>query len=97
MDFGSVGIAEIAGFVATAVEALRNSRVPVAAVSTGFPAGLVPHDVKLREIEASLRDGAAEIDIVITRAHVLRGEWPALYDELRAMREACAWPSARAM
>ncbi|MGH7225104.1 MAG: deoxyribose-phosphate aldolase, partial [Gemmataceae bacterium] len=39
-------------FVATAVEALEGSNVPVAAVSTGFPAGLVPHDLKLRQIEA---------------------------------------------
>ncbi|MGL6181188.1 MAG: deoxyribose-phosphate aldolase, partial [Aestuariivirga sp.] len=51
-------------FVATAAEALAGTGIPVAAVSTGFPAGLVPHDVKLREIEASVRDGAAEIDIV---------------------------------
>jgi deoxyribose-phosphate aldolase len=66
-------------FVATAVEALRDSRIPVAAVSTGFPAGLVPHDLKLKEIEASVRDGAEEIDIVITREHVLTGNWPALH------------------
>ena len=58
-------------FVKTAVEALEGSGIPVAAVSTGFPAGLVPHDLKLKEIEASVRDGAQEIDIVITREHVL--------------------------
>src|ERR1700736_3346377 len=66
-------------FVATAVEALDGSGIPVAAVSTGFPAGLVPHDLKLKEIEASIRDGAQEIDIVITREHVLTGDWGALY------------------
>ena len=76
-------------FVATAVEALDGSGIPVAAVSTGFPAGLVPHDVKLREIEASVHDGAAEIDIVITREHVLTGDWPALYQEVRDFRAAC--------
>ena len=76
-------------FVATAVEALQGSGIPVAAVSTGFPAGLVPHDVKLREIEASVKDGAQEIDIVITREHVLTGNWKALYDEMRDFREAC--------
>jgi deoxyribose-phosphate aldolase len=76
-------------FVATAAEALAGTGIPVAAVSTGFPAGLVPHDVKLREIEASVRDGAAEIDIVITREHVLTGNWKALYDEMRDFREAC--------
>ena len=76
-------------FVATAVEALQGSGIPVAAVSTGFPAGLVPHDVKLREIEASVKDGAQEIDIVVTREHVLTGNWKALYDEMRDFREAC--------
>jgi deoxyribose-phosphate aldolase len=76
-------------FVKTAVEALQGSGIPVAAVSTGFPAGLVPHDVKLKEIEASVRDGAKEIDIVITREHVLTGNWQALYDEMRDFRAAC--------
>jgi len=76
-------------FVATAVEALAGNRIPVAAVSTGFPAGLVPHDVKLREIEASVADGASEIDIVITREHVLTGNWTALYEEMRDFRAAC--------
>ena len=76
-------------FVKTAVDALESSGIPVAAVSTGFPAGLVPHDVKLKEIEASVRDGAKEIDIVITRDHVLTGNWQALYDEMRDFRQAC--------
>ncbi|WP_208109781.1 deoxyribose-phosphate aldolase [Dongia mobilis] len=76
-------------FVKTAVAALAGSGIPVAAVSTGFPAGLIPHDLKLKEIEASVRDGAAEIDIVITREHVLTGNWQALYDEMRDFRMAC--------
>jgi deoxyribose-phosphate aldolase len=76
-------------FVKTAVDALEGSGIPVAAVSTGFPAGLVPHDVKLKEIEASVRDGSKEIDIVITREHVLTGNWQALYDEMRDFRQAC--------
>jgi deoxyribose-phosphate aldolase len=84
-------------FVATAVEALAGSGIPVAAVSTGFPAGLVPHDVKLREIEASVADGAAEIDIVITREHVLTGNWPALYEEMRDFRAACGTAHVKAI
>lgn len=76
-------------FVATAVEALDGSGVPVAAVSTGFPAGLTPHPLKVKEIEASVADGAEEIDIVITREHVLTGNWQALYDEMRDYRAAC--------
>jgi deoxyribose-phosphate aldolase len=84
-------------FVATAVEALAGSGVPVAAVSTGFPAGLVPHDVKLKEIDASVKDGAQEIDIVITREHVLTGNWQALYDEMRDFRAACGEAHVKAI
>jgi len=76
-------------FVATAVKALEGSGVPVAAVSTGFPAGLSPFSTKIKEIEASVGDGAREIDIVITREYVLRGQWRALYDEIKACKVAC--------
>jgi deoxyribose-phosphate aldolase len=76
-------------FVSVAVDALRGSGIPVAAVSTGFPAGLNPMRQRLEEVQASVEAGAAEIDIVITRAHVLTGNWDALYDEVRAFREAC--------
>ncbi len=75
--------------IETAVSALDGSGIPVAAVSTGFPAGLSPFDLKLREIEASVEAGAREIDIVIMRGHVLTGNWQALYDEVRAFRAAC--------
>lgn len=75
--------------VPVAIEALRGSGIPVAAVSTGFPAGQISFEQKLAEIDASVRAGAREIDIVISRAHVLTGHWQALYDEVRAFREAC--------
>ena len=76
-------------FVSTAVEALEGSGIPVAAVSAGFPAGLSPLAQRLDEIRASVAAGAEEIDIVITRSHVLTEDWRALYDEVRAMRETC--------
>src|SRR5205085_5916819 len=76
-------------FVATAVDALRGTDIPVAAVSTGFPAGLSPMEQRIAEIRASVSAGAREIDIVVTRAHVLTGNWHALYDEVKAFREAC--------
>ncbi len=75
--------------VSVAVEALRGSSIPVAAVSTGFPAGQNPFEQKLQEIAASVQAGASEIDIVISRAHVLTGNWQALYDEVKAFRTAC--------
>ncbi len=74
--------------VPTAVKALEGSGIPVAAVSTGFPAGLSPFRQRLDEVRASVDAGAREIDVVITRAHVLIGNWEALYDEVRAFREA---------
>lgn len=74
--------------VATAVEALAGSGMPVAAVAAGFPAGLTPFAERLDEIRAAVAAGAAEIDIVITREHVLRGRWGDLYDEVGAFREA---------
>ncbi len=75
--------------VPAAVEALRGTGIPVAAVSTGFPAGLSPMAQRIGEIRASLEAGADEIDVVITRGHVLGGDWPALYEEVRTFREAC--------
>jgi deoxyribose-phosphate aldolase len=75
--------------VPTAVAALQGTGIPVAAVSTGFPAGLSPLEERVREIRASVAAGAKEIDIVITRGHVLTGNWQALYDEVRMFREAC--------
>jgi deoxyribose-phosphate aldolase len=75
--------------VETAVKALEGSGIPVAAVSTGFPHGLSPLPLRLAEIDASVAAGAGEIDIVISRRHVLTGEWEALYDEVAAFREAC--------
>ncbi|MBN9067966.1 MAG: deoxyribose-phosphate aldolase [Rhizobiales bacterium] len=75
--------------VPVAVRALKGSGIPVASVATGFPAGLTPLPQRLAEIRYAVGEGAAEIDIVVTRAHVLTGNWQALYDEVRQMREAC--------
>jgi deoxyribose-phosphate aldolase len=76
-------------FVETAARALQGSSIRVAAVSTGFPAGLSPMEERIAEIERSVDAGADEIDIVITRAHVFEGKWQALYDEVAAFKQAC--------
>ncbi|SFS90712.1 deoxyribose-phosphate aldolase [Sulfitobacter marinus] len=75
--------------IAPAKAALTGTNIPIAAVSTGFPAGLSPFELRIKEIEMSVAEGAAEIDIVISRRHVLSGDWQALYDEMRAFRTAC--------
>ena len=75
--------------VAAAVRSLEGTSIPVASVATGFPAGLMPLPLRLEEIRYAVDQGASEIDIVITREHVLKADWAALYDEISAMREAC--------
>lgn len=75
--------------IPAAQKALGASGIPIAAVSTGFPAGQNPMDLKIKEIKASVKAGATEIDIVISRANVLTGNWRALYDEIKIFREAC--------
>lgn len=72
-----------------ALAGLQGSGIPVAVVSTGFPAGQTPMETRLREIELSVAAGAHEVDIVISRRHALLHDWPALYDEVRAFRRAC--------
>jgi deoxyribose-phosphate aldolase len=75
--------------VAHAVRALEGSGIPVASVATAFPTGLSPMRLRLEEIRYAVGEGAAEIDIVITREHVLTGNWAALYEEIAGFREAC--------
>jgi len=76
-------------FIETARHALEGSRVRVAAVSTGFPAGLSPLAERVAEIRRSVEAGADEIDVVITRAHVFGSRWQALYDEIATFKQAC--------
>ncbi|BDS10072.1 deoxyribose-phosphate aldolase [Aureispira anguillae] len=72
-----------------AKQALKGSNIPIAAVSTAFPAGLIPLEERLKQIRLSVGAGAKEIDIVIHRAQVLTGDWEGLYREMRLMRQAC--------
>jgi deoxyribose-phosphate aldolase len=76
-------------FIETALHALEGSRIHVAAVSTGFPAGLSPLSERIAEIRRSVEAGAHEIDVVITRAHVFGARWQALYDEIAGFKQAC--------
>ena len=75
--------------IGAAVSKLKGTGIPVAAVSTGFPAGLSPLPLRIAEIEYSVSAGASEIDIVISRRHVLTQNWKALYDEVKDFRKAC--------
>ena len=78
--------------VVDAAQALKDincSTIPIASVAAGFPDGQTPMEQRLDEIKRAIETGATEIDIVITRSHVLTGNWRALYDEVRQFKEAC--------
>ncbi len=76
-------------FVEGAVETLRGTKIQVAAVSTAFPHGHLPLELRRAEIEASVAAGATEIDVVISRPLALLGHWEELHAEIRTFREAC--------
>ena len=84
-------------FIETAVRALEGTGIPVAAVSTGFPAGQIPLKLKLAQVRESVRAGAKEIDIVISRAKVLTGDWEGIYEEVSAFRKACGKAHVKAI
>ncbi|MBU2610680.1 MAG: deoxyribose-phosphate aldolase [Chloroflexi bacterium] len=75
--------------VKDAVEALKGTDIPVASVATGFPAGQTPLPQRIAEIEQAIESGARETDVVISRSHVLTGDWGTLYDEIKQFRAAC--------
>ena len=64
-----------------------NNQIPIAAVSTGFPAGLSSFERRKKVISNSINAGADEIDIVINRAYVLQNDWQRLYNEVRTFKE----------
>ncbi|HOB24662.1 deoxyribose-phosphate aldolase [Candidatus Kaistella beijingensis] len=72
-----------------AKEALKGTNIPIAAVSTGFPAGKISLEEKITEIKKSVAAGAKEIDIVISRDLVLESKWKELYEEIKLCRQAC--------
>src|SRR5260370_10416570 len=88
LDLKVAAVCVYHSFVETALRALEGSGIRVAAVSTGFPAGLSPLAERVAEIRRSVEAGAQEIDVVITRAHVFGGKWQALYDEIVAFKTA---------
>ncbi len=89
LDITTAAVCVYHNLIETAVRELEGSGIPVAAVSTGFPAGQIPLPLKLAQVSESVAAGASEIDIVISRALVLTGDWQGLYDEVKAYREAC--------
>lgn len=77
------------GEAVAALGRFKASHIPVAAVATGFPSGQYSLKTRLEEIRLAVAEGAKEIDIVISRSLALNHDWEALYNEVKAMKDAC--------
>jgi deoxyribose-phosphate aldolase len=75
--------------VAEARKAVEGSGVKVASVSTAFPSGQAPRDIKIADTKFAVDNGADEIDMVISRGKFLAGEYEFVFDEIAAIKEAC--------
>ena len=75
--------------VHVAKKALRNTDIQIASVSTAFPSGQAPHDIKIRDTKFAVEEGATEIDMVISRGKFLAGEYNFVHDEIASIKEAC--------
>ncbi len=72
-----------------ASELLEGTGVNVASVATGFPSGQYPLDIRLRDVERAVADGATEIDMVINRGAFLSGKYEIVAEEIAAVVQAC--------
>lgn len=79
-------------FVRQAKELLHGSGIKVATVACAFPSGQMPFELKRREVEYCVEQGADEVDMVISRGTFLAGRLDEVYEEIKSVREACAPP-----
>ncbi|MBC7935654.1 MAG: deoxyribose-phosphate aldolase [Rhizobacter sp.] len=75
--------------VATAKKAVQGTGIKVASVSTAFPSGQAPRNIKISDTKFAVAHGADEIDMVISRGKFLEGEYNFVFDEIAAVKEAC--------
>lgn len=76
--------------VRIAKKCLEGSKVKVASVATAFPSGMSNLKFKLDETKYAVNEGADEIDMVISRGHFLAGDYNYVFDEIAAVKNACA-------
>ncbi|MCI0473869.1 MAG: deoxyribose-phosphate aldolase [Ignavibacteria bacterium] len=76
-------------FISTVKEALKNSGIKTASVATSFPSGQVPLELKLKEAEYCVNEGADEIDMVISRGEFLSGNYDFVYKEISEVNSIC--------
>ena len=76
--------------VGVAKDTLGDSGVNIAAVATAFPSGRAARDIKLADTRDAVEAGADEIDMVIDRGAFLSGRYLEVFEEIVAVKEACA-------
>ena len=76
-------------FIKAVKENLKGSTVKTASVATGFPSGQYHREVKLLDVEMCLKDGADEIDMVISRGEFLSGNYRFVFDEIKTIKSLC--------
>lgn len=79
-------------FVRQAKILLKDSGIKVATVACAFPSGQMPLDLKIKEVEYCVEEGADEVDMVISRGTFLAGNYDDVYNEICAVREVCKCP-----
>ncbi len=72
-----------------AAKIVKGTPVKIASVATGFPSGQTPLKTRLEEVRIAVKDGADEIDMVISRGAFLAGEIRQVQDEISSVRDAC--------
>lgn len=72
-----------------AKDAVRKSGVKVASVATAFPSGQYPLKLKIEDVQRCIKDGADEIDMVISRGEFLSGDYEFVYNEIKQIKETC--------
>lgn len=70
-------------------QSLEVEDVEIACVSAGFPSSQTFQEIKVAETALALKDGATEIDIVISVGKFLSGDYEGMCDEIVELKEVC--------
>ena len=76
-------------FVKQAKQLLKDSDIHVAAVACAFPSGQMPFDLKVKEVEYCVEQGADEVDMVISRGTFLAGNYDEVFNEIKTIKATC--------
>ena len=76
-------------FVKQAKQLLQDSGIHVATVACAFPSGQMPFDLKVKEVEYCVEQGADEVDMVISRGTFLAGNYDEVFNEIKTIKATC--------